>query len=142
MEPQYKTPGGSVTDILVDLNRPGEWDSKFFGRVGKYLIADFFKVGHGGGTFAAWIEQQKGEYRVEIMADRTVKVLALPIVASVDKSLEGVYESIKHLPEWMQGRLATLRMVPVNQKPMPHYPGVGMRVSEKVYWIEQGGEDA
>lgn len=71
-------------------------------------------------------------YRVSIFPDG-VDVVCLGL-ESVDSCLEGHYDRIDDLPNWVKERLAVLNMIPV-VPPTQEVEGVGRRISGHVYWV-------
>lgn len=71
-------------------------------------------------------------YRVSIFPDG-VDVVCLGL-ESVDSCLEGHYDRIDDLPNWVKERLAVLNMIPVIP-PTQEVEGVGRRISGHVYWV-------
>jgi hypothetical protein len=71
-------------------------------------------------------------YRVSIFSDR-VDVVCFGL-ESVDSCLEGHYDRIDDLPNWVKERLAVLNMIPATP-PTQEVPGVGRRISAHVYWV-------
>lgn len=55
-------------------------------------------------------------------------------VDSVDSSLEGHYDRIDDLPNWVKERLAVLSMMSTTP-PTATVEGVGRRISANVYWV-------
>ena len=53
---------------------------------------------------------------------------------SVDSCLEGHYDRIDDLPNWVKERIAVLNMIPVSP-PTSTVEGVGRRISAHVYWV-------
>lgn len=56
-----------------------------------------------------------------------------------DTSLDGFYENVAALPQWMQGKIAVLsiceRTVGLAGK-TEVIEGVGQRISDKIFWLE------
>lgn len=71
-------------------------------------------------------------YRVTILGD-AVTVLCFGL-ESVDSQLEGHYDCIDALPDWVKERLAVLTVISC-EPPMGEIPTVGRRISEKVFWV-------
>jgi len=52
----------------------------------------------------------------------------------VDACLEGAYDNLQELPQWVQERIAVLSML--NAKPpTQNIEGVGRRINESTYWV-------
>ena len=71
-------------------------------------------------------------YRISIFPDG-VDVICLGL-ESVDSCLEGHYDRIDDLPNWVKERLAVLNMIPATP-PTQEVEGVGRRMSGHVYWV-------
>lgn len=69
-------------------------------------------------------------HRVSV-APECVEVICLGLD---NPSIERVYPSVEHLPQWMQDRLAVLMMMSFNP-PTEHVAGVGRRIDETVFWV-------
>jgi hypothetical protein len=71
-------------------------------------------------------------YRISLGQDK-IRVLCFGI-DSVDSSLNGEYDSVDDLPDWVKERLAVL-MVASSEPPTREIEGVGRRISERVFWV-------
>lgn len=71
-------------------------------------------------------------YRVSIFPDG-IDVVCFGL-ESVDSCLEGHYDRIDDLPNWVKERLAVLNMIPPTT-PTQEVEGVGRRISGHVYWV-------
>lgn len=71
-------------------------------------------------------------YRISIFPDG-VDVMCFGL-ESVDSCLEGHYDRIDDLPNWVKERIAVLNMIPVSP-PTSTVEGVGRRISAHVYWV-------
>ena len=71
-------------------------------------------------------------YRVSIYNDG-VDVLCFGL-ESVDSALEGHYDRVDDLPDWVKERLAVL-MVLDSTPPTGELVGIGRRISESVFWV-------
>lgn len=71
-------------------------------------------------------------YRISIFPDG-VDVVCFGL-ESVDSCLEGHYDRIDDLPNWVKERIAVLNMIPVSP-PTRTVEGVGRRISAHVYWV-------
>ena len=49
----------------------------------------------------------------------------------IDSTLGSYYSSVEDMPDWVQGKLATLMML----TPPHHVDGVGSRVGTNLYWV-------
>ena len=52
-----------------------------------------------------------------------------------DDPLEGTYDSVDKLPQWVQERLAVLSMLPVADNQV--VAGVGRKISDTIYWANK-----
>jgi len=52
----------------------------------------------------------------------------------LDSSVDGAYNSVDELPEWMQSKLAVLYMLPL-PPPSNDVEGVGTKISQHIYWV-------
>ena len=71
-------------------------------------------------------------YRVSVFPDG-VDIVCFGL-ESVDSQLEGHYDRIDDLPDWVKERLAVLNMMP-STPPTNSVDGVGRRISAHVYWV-------
>lgn len=71
-------------------------------------------------------------YRISVFPDG-VDVICFGL-ESVDSQLEGHYDGIDLLPNWVKERLAVLNMMPATP-PTNTVDGVGRRISAHVYWV-------
>ena len=71
-------------------------------------------------------------YRISIFPDG-IDVVCFGL-ESVDSCLEGHYDRIDDLPNWVKERIAVLNMIPVSP-PTSTVEGVGRRISAHVYWV-------
>ena len=73
-------------------------------------------------------------YRVLIALDnKTVSVECFGMYP-LDSSVDGAYNSVDELPEWMQSKLAVLYMLPL-PPPSNDVEGVGTKISQHIYWV-------
>ncbi len=101
----------------------------------KHIIRKDFYIASGGYMFMLNDSRGVGDdsiYRVSIFPDG-VDVVCLGL-ESVDSCLEGHYDRIDDLPNWVKERLAVLNMIPV-VPPTQEVEGVGRRISGHVYWV-------
>lgn len=54
---------------------------------------------------------------------------------AIDEELEGIYDDVDLLPDWVKERLAVLMIIDPTP-PTPSLPGVGRRISKYVFWVE------
>lgn len=73
-------------------------------------------------------------YRLFI-GKRFVEVTSLEM-GNVDDSLNGLYDDLSDLPDWMQERIAMLNMLSF-KPPTETVDGVGRRISEFTYWVQR-----
>lgn len=71
-------------------------------------------------------------YRLRLM-EKGIEVVCFGL-ESVDSKLEGHYDGVDDLPDWVKERLAVL-MVLDSTPPTGELEGVGRRISEKVFWV-------
>ena len=71
-------------------------------------------------------------YRVSIFPDGA-DVVCFGL-ESVDSQLEGHYDDVNALPDWVKERLAVLNMIPATP-PTNEVEGIGRRISGHVYWV-------
>lgn len=75
-------------------------------------------------------------YRVQIAkVIGIIEVVSLDM-ESVDDPINGSYDSLSDLPQWMQERIAMLSMLSF-KPPTETVPGVGRRIGEFTYWVEK-----
>jgi hypothetical protein len=72
-------------------------------------------------------------YRIHIDPDNTVDVTCIGL-ESIDSALEGTYDSLDALPEWVQERIAVLSMLSATP-PTQDIPTVGRRITNRTYWV-------
>ena len=75
-------------------------------------------------------------YRIRLTGGG-IEVLCFGI-ESVDSKLEGYYDSVDELPDWVKERLAVL-MVLDSTPPTGELAGVGRRISAHVFWVYAPG---
>lgn len=73
-------------------------------------------------------------YRVELFGNGKVVVICFGMDA-FDDPLEGEYDSVDSLPQWLQERLAVLSMLPVADNQV--VAGVGRKISDTIYWANK-----
>lgn len=73
-------------------------------------------------------------YRVVIYPRTKSVVVSCFGMEGVDTSIEGAYDSVDELPEWIQRKLAVLNMLKV-KPPMPAVSDVGRRIDEDTFWV-------
>lgn len=72
-------------------------------------------------------------YRIHIEHDNAVDVTCIGL-ESIDSGLEGTYDSLDTLPEWVQERIAVLSMLSATP-PTQDIPTVGRRITNRTYWV-------
>lgn len=71
-------------------------------------------------------------YRVSIFPDG-IDIICFGL-DSIDSNLEGHYDHVDDLPNWVQERIAVLSMIPATP-PTKEVEGIGRRISKHVYWV-------
>lgn len=74
-------------------------------------------------------------YRVHIrdIGKERISIMCIGM-ERVDAYLEGVYDNLQELPQWMQERIAVLSMLDA-KPPTQNIEGVGRRIDENTYWV-------
>jgi hypothetical protein len=78
--------------------------------------------------------QAKDVLRLEVI-DGSVTIIDFSL-EMLDNDVSGWYSEVDLLPDWVRDRLALLMMVDPTP-PTKYVDGVGRRISETVFWIEQ-----
>ena len=88
------------------------------------------------GTYASMqlAAQAKDVLRLEVI-DGSVTIIDFSL-EMLDNDVSGWYSEVDLLPDWVKDRLALLMMVDPTP-PTKYVDGVGRRISETVFWIEQ-----
>ena len=88
------------------------------------------------GTYASMqlAAQAKDVLRLEVV-DGSVTIIDFSL-EMLDNDISGWYSEVDLLPDWVKDRLALLMMVDPTP-PTKYVDGVGRRISETVFWIEQ-----
>ncbi len=73
-------------------------------------------------------------YRVVIYPNTKSVLISCFGMEGVDVAVEGAYDSVDELPEWIQRKLAVLNMLKVNP-PMQSVPDVGRRIDADTFWV-------
>jgi len=73
--------------------------------------------------------------RLEVMEDGSINITNFAPVM-LDNDISGWYSEVDLLPNWVKDRLALLMMVGP-APPTLYVDGVGRRISENIFWIEQ-----
>ena len=73
-------------------------------------------------------------YRVVIYPNTKSVLVTCFGMEGVDTSIEGAYDSVDELPEWIQRKLAVLNMLKV-KPPMVAVSDVGRRIDKDTFWV-------
>ena len=73
-------------------------------------------------------------YRVVIYPNTKSVLVSCFGMEGVDMAVEGAYDSVDELPEWIQRKLAVLTMLKV-KPPMQAVADVGRRIDEDTFWV-------
>lgn len=74
-------------------------------------------------------------YRVEITLPLSQVQIICFGIDRLDDTIEGIYDNINDLPNWMQERLSVLSMLPPNTSGGNDVEGIGRRITESIYWV-------
>ena len=80
------------------------------------------------------LPQDDNIYRVVIYPRTKIASVSCFGMEGVDMTVEGVYDSVDELPEWMQRKLAILNMLRV-ASPMRTVDGIGKRIDKDTFWV-------
>ena len=80
------------------------------------------------------VGQSREVLRLEVV-DGSVTIINFSL-EMLDNDVSGWYSEVDLLPDWVKDRLALLMMVDPTP-PTKYVDGVGRRISETVFWIEQ-----
>ena len=80
------------------------------------------------------VGQSREVFRLEVV-DGSVAIINFAL-EMLDNDISGWYSEVDLLPDWVKDRLALLMMVDPTP-PTKYVDGVGRRISETVFWIEQ-----
>lgn len=80
------------------------------------------------------VGQSREVFRLEVV-DGSVTIINFAL-EMLDNDISGWYSEVDLLPDWVKDRLALLMMVDPTP-PTKYVDGVGRRISETVFWIEQ-----
>lgn len=97
-------------------------------------ILDIFLNDLGTYTSIQLAAQAKDVLRLEVI-DGSVTIIDFSL-EMLDNDISGWYSEVDLLPDWVRDRLALLMMVDPTP-PTKYVDGVGRRISETVFWIEQ-----
>lgn len=73
-------------------------------------------------------------YRVVIHPNTKSVLVTCFGMEGVDVAVEGAYDSVDELPEWIQRKLSVLNMLKV-KPPMQAVSDVGRRIDEDTFWV-------
>lgn len=97
-------------------------------------IFDIFVNDLGTYTSMQLAAQAKDVLRLEVI-DGSVTIINFSL-EMLDNDISGWYSEVDLLPDWVKDRLALLMMIDPTP-PTKYVDGVGRRISETVFWIEQ-----
>lgn len=97
-------------------------------------IFDIFVNDLGAYASMQLAAQAKDVLRLEVI-DGFVTIIDFSL-EMLDNDISGWYSEVDLLPDWVKDRLALLMMVDPTP-PTKYVDGVGRRISETVFWIEQ-----
>ena len=97
-------------------------------------IFDIFVNDLGAYASMQLAAQAKDVLRLEVI-DGSVTIIDFSL-EMLDNDISGWYSEVDLLPDWVKDRLALLMMVDPTP-PTKYVDGVGRRISETVFWIEQ-----
>lgn len=80
------------------------------------------------------LPQDDNIYRVVVYPNTKSASVSCFGMEGVDMTVEGVYDSVDELPEWIQRKLAILNMYRV-KPPMRTVDGIGRRIDEDTFWV-------
>ena len=80
------------------------------------------------------LPQDDNIYRVVVYPSTKSASVSCFGMEGVDMTVEGVYDSVDELPEWIQRKLAILNMYRV-KPPMRTVDGIGRRIDEDTFWV-------
>lgn len=84
-------------------------------------------------TTVHWVGSMENVYRVEL-GDQSGAVVDCLGMDCVDAEALGTYDDADDLPLWIQEKIAVLSIMEVDP-PQTKVDGIGMRVSERVFWL-------
>ncbi len=73
-------------------------------------------------------------YRVVVYPNTKSVLVSCFGMEGVDVAVEGAYDSVDELPEWIQRKLSVLNMLKV-KPPMQAVSDVGRRIDEDTFWV-------
>jgi hypothetical protein len=105
------------------------------------LRRDYYAVNDPQGTYDPWrvMNWEDGldnVYRVELDTATNRAVVVCLGISATDSDVDGIYSDRSTLPDWIKDKLSVLSIMKVDP-PQTRVVGVGMRVSENVFWVER-----
>lgn len=88
-----------------------------------YWIGDTQGLPHDDNIYRVSVDQINGRVKVACIG-----------LESVDAIVDGNYDSVKDLPDWMQEKLTLLSMLS-HTPPTEPVAGVGRRINAEIYWV-------
>lgn len=79
------------------------------------------------------IRDEPKTYRISLNEKGGIDVTCFDL-ENIDSELEGYYDGVSDLPEWVQERIAVLSVCNPDP-PTPVVEGVGRRISDGIFWI-------
>ena len=73
-------------------------------------------------------------YRIVVYPNTKSVLVSCFGMEGVDVAVEGAYDSVDELPEWIQRKLSVLNMLKV-KPPMQAVSDVGRRIDEDTFWV-------
>jgi hypothetical protein len=74
-------------------------------------------------------------YRVVIYPNTKSVLVTCFGMEGVDVAVEGTYDSVDELPEWIQHKLAVLNMIKVKPVSGMQVDGIGRRIDRNTFWV-------
>jgi hypothetical protein len=124
--PPAQTPDKAVREIVTGQSGPSARAV-----ILHYVMQFDTNLASAGKEVLTMIDDDR-VYRVSIFPDG-VDVVCFGL-SSIDSKLEGHYDRVDDLPNWVKERLAVLNMM--SPKPPTNIvEGIGRRISTNVYWV-------
>lgn len=73
-------------------------------------------------------------YRIHIVGDEGPVTVVCFGMNAIDSTLEGTYDNLSSLPDWVQRKVAVLSMTSPEPPPQD-VDGIGVRIDQHTYWI-------
>lgn len=107
----------------------------------KGLRRDYYDMQDPQGNYDVWevLSWEDGldnVYRVELCTAPDRAIVVCLGISAADSDVDGVYSDKTTLPEWIKDKLSVLAIMKI-EPPQTRIVGVGMRISENVFWIER-----